>query len=191
MLTRTLLIISILYGGSALGKYSGQATVTMSNRIYLGHLVPFHRYVQTSNRHFYTTNAEEIGTTFVDDTEQYDFKYEKIACQIFDPKASQPANTVPLYRFVSQEKYYFYTTSLQEFDTNVPDVSMDFWKSDGIAGYVYSEQKDGTVPFYRYYNSLQDEYFYTTNAGEIGTVTPGAVGKGGYKSEGIAAYVIS
>ena len=32
------------------------------------------------------------------------------------------------------------------------------------------------------------DHFYTTNPNEVGTTTPGHVGRAGYKSEGIAGY---
>ena len=38
---------------------------------------------------------------------------------------------------------------------------------------------------YRYWNPAATDYFYTINAGEIGTTTPGHVGNHGYTSEGI------
>jgi hypothetical protein len=43
--------------------------------------------------------------------------------------------------------------------------------SEGIAGYCYGSQVAGTLPFYRYWNNY--EHFYTTNANEIGTTSPG------------------
>ena len=47
------------------------------------------------------------------------------------------------------------------------------------------------VPLYRYFNGSISEHFYTTNAAEIGTTTPGLKGHHGYTSEGIACYISS
>ena len=44
-----------------------------------------------------------------------------------------------------------------------------------------------TAPFHRYWNGK--EHFYTTNGGEIGTVTVGATGSGGYNYEGNAGTI--
>ncbi len=45
----------------------------------------------------------------------------------------------------------------------------------------------GTVPFYRYWNGA--DHFYTTNINEIGTSTPGHLGRHGYTSEGTAGRI--
>ena len=42
-------------------------------------------------------------------------------------------------------------------------------------------------PLYRYWNGR--DHFYTTNPHEIGTITHGRKGRGGYTSEGVACYV--
>ena len=48
----------------------------------------------------------------------------------------------------------------------------------------------GLVPFYRYYRAfLGTDHFYTTNGGDIGTTTPGAVGNHFYKYEGIQCRI--
>ena len=47
----------------------------------------------------------------------------------------------------------------------------------------------GTVPLYRYWNDKNGDHFYTRHSKEIGTTSPGNVGRHGYKSEGIACYV--
>ena len=48
----------------------------------------------------------------------------------------------------------------------------------------------GLVPFYRYFrNFLGRDHFYTTNQGEIGTITPGQQGRHFYKSEGVQCRI--
>jgi hypothetical protein len=62
------------------------------------------------------------------------------------------------------------------------------YTSEGFQCFVYSTQVAGTVPLYRYWKSSLGDHFYTTNANEIGTTTPGAIGHHGYTSEGVAGY---
>jgi len=47
----------------------------------------------------------------------------------------------------------------------------------------------GTVALRRYYHSRSIDHFYTTNVEEIGTKTPGQVGKHSYRDEGVACFV--
>ena len=61
--------------------------------------------------------------------------------------------------------------------------------AEGIAFSTLSNKEAGTVPLYRYFHPPTGDHFYTTNAREIGTTTPGAVGKHGYKNEGTIGYV--
>ena len=65
------------------------------------------------------------------------------------------------------------------------------YKSEGIAGLIYSKQISGSVPLYRYYLNINGrffDHFYTTVETEIGTTTRGQRGKYGYWSEGIVGY---
>ena len=62
---------------------------------------------------------------------------------------------------------------------------------EGMVG-VMKESKDTVLPginrpLYRYWNG--HDHFYTTNPHEIGTITRGRKGRGGYTSEGVACYV--
>ena len=52
-----------------------------------------------------------------------------------------------------------------------------------------NRKKNETLPVYRYFNGSNSDHFYTTNVGEIGTSTPGHVGKHGYRFEHIAFQV--
>ena len=47
------------------------------------------------------------------------------------------------------------------------------------------------VPLYRYWKNSKSDHFYTTNIDEIGTATPGAMGRFDYKSEGIQCLIYS
>ena len=99
----------------------------------------------------------------------------------------------PLYRYYnSGSNDHFYTTNFAEIGTTTPGSVGNFgYKYEGVAGYCYKTQTTGTVPFFRYWNDIMGDHFYTTNLkyNEIGTTTPGNVGKYGYKSEGVACYV--
>ncbi len=62
---------------------------------------------------------------------------------------------------------------------------------EGIIGYVYPTQHSNTCPLYRYVQIHNSQRFYTVHSCEIGTTTPGTVGRHNYKCEGIAAYVFT
>ncbi len=62
-----------------------------------------------------------------------------------------------------------------------------YW-SEAHEGFIYTYQAEGTVPLYRYVNINNKDHLYATNAFEIKTITPGVVGKFGYKSEGIVGF---
>lgn len=98
---------------------------------------------------------------------------------------------MPLYRYWKGLKTdHFYTTNIEEIGTAIPQTEGRFeYTSEGIQCLIYCKPKAGTVPFYRYWSGGEViDHFYTTNAGEIGTVTKGQVGAHGYVSEGIAGY---
>ncbi|CAF4551747.1 unnamed protein product [Rotaria socialis] len=62
-------------------------------------------------------------------------------------------------------------------------------KLEGILGYVYGTKQRDACPLYRYWKSGQ--HFYTVDPCEIGVAKPGSIGSHGFKSEGIAAYVLT
>jgi hypothetical protein len=64
------------------------------------------------------------------------------------------------------------------------------YTSEGITGYCFPTGIPGTVPLYRYWKSSVADHFYTTDAAEIGTTTPGVEGNYGYTSEGVVCFVI-
>lgn len=78
---------------------------------------------------------------------------------------------------------HFYTLDPKE-----PGIVPGKYASEGIACLISTKNGAGLAPLYRYYN--RRDHFYTLNASEIGTTTSGAVGKYGYKSEGIAGYCL-
>lgn len=89
------------------------------------------------------------------------------------------ADTSPLYRYYNPKSDgHFYTTNPDELGLG----GSDFY-GEGLAGYVLSTQKPGSLPFHRYYHSDSGDHFYTTNFGELGG------GRGGYVAEGLAGYI--
>lgn len=89
--------------------------------------------------------------------------------------------------FHSSLSNHFYTTNIIEIGTSFPGlVGRHGYVSEGVACLIYTTQVGGSVPLYRYFNGR--DHFYTTNANEIATTTPGEVGNHGYTSEGIAGY---
>jgi len=152
-----------------------------------GLLVPLYRYFHDQNHdHFYTTNAGEIGTTQHGQTGNHGYKSEGVAFHLF---AHALPGLVPLHRYYHGEHHdHFYTADPNEIGTTTPGHSGHHgYKYESIAGYVSTTPFHGSVPIYRYFGGKHD-HFYTSNAGEIGTTTPGQTGNHGYKFESIAGY---
>ncbi|CAI8021646.1 hypothetical protein GBAR_LOCUS12817, partial [Geodia barretti] len=149
-------------------------------------IVPLHRYWKLEKTdHFYTINDNEIGTIEYGQIGKHGYVYEGIQCQIYEEEVE---HSVPLYRYwKSANSDHFYTTNPKEIGTVTPG-EIGNHGSEGIVGYCFPTEKEGTVPLYRYWNPKIVDHFYTTNGIEIGTVTPGETGKG-YISEGVVCYV--
>ena len=96
----------------------------------------------------------------------------------------------PLYRYWNPSTVdHFYTTNSNEIGTTSNGQrGKHGYVSEGVTSWVFTGQGQGMVPLYRYWKSQNRDHFYTTNIQEIGTAKPGAVGKHGYKSEGIVGY---
>jgi len=96
----------------------------------------------------------------------------------------------PLYRYWKDTAGdHFYTTNPSEIGTVIQgQVGKDDFVSEGIACLLFTSQVQGSTPLYRYWKVSGSDHFYTTNAGEIGTATPGHTGNHGYVSEGVAGY---
>ena len=154
-------------------------------------LVPFYRYWKSSKSdHFYTTNFEEIGTAIPGSVGRFDYKSEGIQCLVY---STQVMGTVPLYRYWAGDSVinHFYTTNAQEIGTTTKGQRGAYgYVSEGIVAYCFPTAMCGTIPLYRYFNQNIKDHFYTTNSQEIGTVTPGEIGRYGYRSEGIVCYVV-
>ena len=84
---------------------------------------------------------------------------------------------------------HFYTTNAKEIGTTKSGtIGNHGYRSEGIECQIHRRKQPNTYPLYRYWNSDRNDHFYTISSDEIGTTTPGVIGKHGYKSEGIAGY---
>jgi predicted HAD superfamily Cof-like phosphohydrolase len=95
--------------------------------------------------------------------------------------SSISTNTVPFYRLERGD--HFYTTSADE----MAKALAAGYKFEEIAAYVYATENGETVAFYRLVNPRagQNDHLYTTSVAEVNE----AIATGGYKFEGIAAYI--
>ena len=99
------------------------------------------------------------------------------------------SDTVPWYRYAAGAYKHFYTAHWQEIGTNTPGAVSNGMTMEGIVGYVYPAKQPNTCPLYRYIQIHSSQHFYTIHPCEIGTITPGTIGRHNYKLEGIAAHV--
>ena len=139
----------------------------------------------------YTTDIYEIGTATPAQQGHHGYISEGIQCLIH---SRQVRETVPLYRYWrprATSNDHFYTTDPDEIGTTTRGrIGHDGYISEGIAGYCFPSAVAGTVPLYRYWKLSVRDHLYTTNAAEIGTTTRGRVGRHGYRSQGVACYII-
>ena len=154
---------------------------------------PFYKYYNADTQDsFYTVNKNVIGTTVPGQLGKYGYTSQGIAAIVLTKNED---GSVPLYRYWQSVFHdHFYTTNPREVGTTIDGELGNYgYRSEGIACYVYPTQASATnlVPFYRYYNSVVGNHFYTVNASDIGTTKLGEVGKDGYRSEGIVGWVFA
>jgi hypothetical protein len=150
--------------------------------------IPVYRYYSASvHDHFYTTNAAEIGTTHHGQTGANGYTSEGVLGYALNSSHG----IVPVHRYFHAGHHdHFYTTNGAEIGTTTHGQTGNAgYTSEGIAFYMFSHPTHGLQPVYRYNSAGQHDHFYTTNAAEIGTTTPGQTGANGYTSEGILGYV--
>ncbi|MDQ0641811.1 hypothetical protein QF042_005376 [Pedobacter sp. W3I1] len=92
---------------------------------------------------------------------------EAVEKYITDRQISLVFEAFPLYRFYNWTEHYYTTTN-----GNYPG-----YHFEGIEGYLYKEEVNGTVPLYSFYNGT-DHYYTTTNGGYLG-----------YQFEGVVGYI--
>jgi len=147
-----------------------------------------HRYFNGANNdHFYTTNAGEIGTTTPGHVGNHGYSFESSSFTVF---TQHHHGLVPVYRYYHGGTHdHFYTANPNEIGAISPGQAGNHgYSCEGTLGYVSPNEFPGSVPIYRYNHEGTHDHFYTTNAGEIGTTTPGAVGNHGYKFEGVLGF---
>lgn len=139
-------------------------------------------YTPIGTDHFYTTNTTEMSQA-ISSPSGYIFE-GNAALVLSSPSLGDPA-AVPFFRTYNPSQIdHFYTTDAGERDRAV---SLSGYVDEGIVAYVYppTYQAPHTVPFFRMYNPVMTDHFYTTDAQE----RDDAAATGGYIYEGIAAYV--
>jgi len=151
-------------------------------------VVIVHRYWDGVNSdHFYTCNADEIGTTVNGATGKLGYKCEGPAFTVFN---HHHHGLVPVFRYYDAKNHnHFYTTNAAEIGTTHPGhIGNHGYQCEGILGYVSSNEFPGSVPIYRYYLDQHHDHLYTCNGNEIGTTVVGSVGNHTYKCEGVLGY---
>ncbi len=99
--------------------------------------------------------------------------------------ASCSNGAAPFYRLnkiAGTKGDHFYTLSASERNTAITSHG---YKYEGVAGYLFPDQKPGTVPFYRLWSPTAIDHFYTTSA----EWRDRAAANDGYVFEGIAGYL--
>ena len=183
LLLSTVMILAVFIGMS----FAQSETATSDKPLYLAPL--FRYWNQRHTQHFYTTDWNEIQQVIPRRKGKHGYTADGIACIIL----TRPTyGAVPLYRFYHSRKVdHMYTINPEEIV--VPVIhgrrGKNGYHFEWTAGYCYPTRIQGTVPLYRYYHAGLFNHLYTTNPAEIGTTSPGHVGKLGYRSEGITCYV--
>ena len=115
-------------------------------------------------KHFHTANAYEKQNALV----QPDYwRDEDVAFYAFS-QTDHPANTLPVYRFWSEQwSSHFYTIHQEEKALLIQDFA-DEWRYEGIAYYAYpaGKQPVDAIPVYRLFSFILQEHFYTANEEE-------------------------
>jgi ubiquitin len=158
----------------------------------LGHLypnptgasVPVYRYWHAGKSdHFYTTNPAEIGTTQQGAVGNHGYASEGIL-------GYAPLPVVPVFRYFNGATHdHFYTTNAGEIGTTQQGAAGNHgYTSEGHGFHLRAAPAPGFTAVLRYWHPGKSDHFYTTNAGEIGTTQPGAVGNHGYTFESVLGY---
>ena len=125
------------------------------------------------------------GTAFYAKTSPSAYAIEGIAFYAYDPQATQPNGTIPVYR-------YYNSTNGDHFYTIDNVSTYTGYATEGVAFYAYDPQvaqPNGTASMYRFYNSSTGDHFYTTSENEKDSLIDNP--QWDYAYEGIAFFVNS
>ncbi len=141
-------------------------------------LAPLHRlYLTSPLDHRYTIDSAERDTLV-----QIGWGLDPITGLIL-ASPSPAGDSIPFFQvYLSEESDHLYTTDVQEKERLISQADV---RDEGILGYVWSNQRLGTLPLYRLYHPDLKDHVYTTNGVERST----CIDHEGWKDEGIACYV--
>lgn len=149
--------------------------------------VPIHRYYQGQvSDHFYTVDANEIGTFVVGNKNKCGYTYEGVLGYAYPAEH----HVVPVYRYGHPKIHdHFYTVDSEEIGpiTHGKKGKLGYI-SEGIAFHVFTHHHTGLVPVHRYYLDSVKDHFYTTSGEEIGTTEIGKTGHQSYVYERVMGY---
>lgn len=138
-----------------------------SKKIIVKEVNPFYRIYKGKDRNtFYTSSYEEVKEKEANGFLRDDILTNYVQGYVFK---NAEAGTVPIYRlYKSSTKNSYYTTSIDEVkDMQKKGYNYDNFKTSYIQGYIYKNEKPGTVPLYRLYKSSVRNTFYTTSSAEV------------------------
>lgn len=139
-------------------------------------LVPLHRLNRPSPAdHLYTTSDTERDACL-----RNGYGLQPNAGLIL-VSPSPAGDSIPFFR-LNRGKAHFYTTDVAEKERIISEAGT---LDEGVVGYVYAQQRIGTLPLYRLYSPHADEHFYTTNSNERTL----CIDRTGWRDQGIACYV--
>lgn len=138
--------------------------------------------IASADQFFWTDSAQEFAQALMGTSDWTDqgivFGFSTTNSDL----SNQPdPNLVPLWRFYDPSTYtHFWTVDpAGELFTVTPGVIREF-----NAGYVFSNQEQGTVPIYRFNNPATGVHFWSTDVNGEGVAGAGS----GFQLEGVAYY---
>lgn len=146
-----------------------KADIDQINSEFFNQLIPVYGYwVPSLSSHYYTTNDEEFGIHETGQIKQVNNADVVAQGIIFDVATVHKLvlgskYNVALYSYWSSEKAdLLLTTDPEEIGTTTVGETKSGYTYQGILGYVFDEQYSGTIPLYRFYSSVRQDHFYTT-----------------------------
>jgi len=149
-------------------------------------MLPIYRfYNSNTGEHFYTMSEAEKNS--LTENSSSPIKLEGVAFYAY-PDASDDKNSLPIYKF-SNSKGDFYFNPLSSTKDNLKIADQSSYNSKEIAFYAYPNAQDGTLPVYDFYNTANNEHFYTISETEKESFVKAK--NSSYELEGVAFYTYS